>query len=236
MSHAAGCPSVNIDTERYMGWLNDNEWCIGVIYIIAGPLIALFGTAWFPYVVASLVAIFSIGIVTGVSLSMGWMTTTTGTIVVLCVALLVGILAGCLVRRNIWLMIGLVGLIAGFFSGALVFALISSLSGWEAIWGYWVVSCVMAAIGCVASCYLGKSMVLISTALTGSYLFMRSWTLFFPGHYPSEAELANNYSDLELDSIFWVFIGVWTVTFIGSAIFQCKHGVTHDDLDDYQKN
>ena len=235
MKHKAGCPTVSIDTERYMGWLNDNEWAIGVIYIIAGPLIALFGTAWFPYVVSSLIAIFAIGCVTGLSLAFGWMTSTVGTIVTLVVALIVGVICGILVRRNIWLMIGLVGMIAGFFSGSIVFALISSMSGWEASWGYWVVSAVMAAVGCTLACYMGKSVVLISTALTGSYLFMRSWTLFFPGNYPSEAELANDYSSLELGGIFWVFIGVWVLSFVMSAIFQCKHNKTHEDLDGYQK-
>ena len=233
MKHKAGCPTVTLDTERYMGWLNDNEWAIGIIYVIAGPLIALFGTAWFPYVVSSLIAIFTIGTVVGISLACGLMTSTTGTVITCVVALLVGILAGVLVRKNIWLMIGLVGMIAGFFSGSIVFALISSMSGWEATWGYWVVAAVMAAVGCTLACYMGKSVVLISTALTGSYLFMRSWTMFFPGNYPSESELANDYSSLELGAIFWVFIGVWVVTFVMSAIFQCKHNKTHEDLDDY---
>ena len=41
--------------------------------MIAGPIIALFGTAWFPYVVASLVAIFVMGTITMLSLAFGWM-------------------------------------------------------------------------------------------------------------------------------------------------------------------
>ena len=138
---------------------------------------------------ATLVAVFVMGAIIAACLALGWMATSTGTIVTLIVAPIVGIIAGIIIRRNVWLMIGLLGLVAGFFSGALVFALISTSSGWNAVWGYWVISIIMAALGCWAACYFGKTVVLLATSLVGSYLFMRSWTLFFPGHWPSEAEL-----------------------------------------------
>ena len=231
----AGCATLNVDVDAYMGWLYDNEWVIGLIYVVAGPVIALFGLQWFPYVAASLIAIFVIGIVTSLSLAFGWMTSTVGTITVLVVALLLGVLAGMLVRRNIWIMIGLLGLVAGFFSGSLVYALIFGISGWKSVWGFWVISVVMAAVGCVASCYLGKALVLLSTSMVGSYMFMRAWTLFFPGNYPSEAELIDETSELDLNAIFWVFIGVFVLSFIGSAIFQTKRNITHEDLDKYER-
>ena len=140
-----------------------------------------------------------------------------------------------LVRRNIWIMIGLLGLVAGFFSGSLVFALVAGMSGWKAVWGFWVISVLMACVGCVAACYLGKSVVLLSTSLVGSYLFMRAWTLFFPGHYPSESQLIDETSTLEFDAIFWVFVAVFGVCFAGSVVFQCKYDETDEDLDSYEK-
>jgi len=152
-------------------------------------------------------------------------------------AIIVGVLVGMLVRRHVWIMVGLLGLIGGFFSGALVFALIAGMSGWTAAWGYWVISILLAVGGCVAACYLGKTIVIGSTALVGSYLFMRAWTLFFPGHYPSETQLMNDPESLEFDAIFWVFVSIFIVTFIGTAVFQCKRDETHEDLndDDYGK-
>ena len=221
LKHDAGCPTINVDIDQYVDWLSDNQWCIGIIYLVAGPLIALFGTAWFPYVAASLVAIFIIGIVTSFSLAMGWMATTGGTIGVLCSALVLGILAGCLIRRKIWIMVGLLGLVAGFFSGSLVYALVYGMSGWDAVWGFWLIASICGIAGLVAACYLGKSVVLLSTSMVGSYLFMRSWTLFFPGHYPSEAELIDG-SGLEPDAAFWGFISIFVVSFILSGVFQCK--------------
>ena len=187
--------------------------------------------AWFPYVTASIVAIFVIGTICSLSLAFGLMTSTTAGIIIFVVALIVGILVGILIRRKIWLMVGLLGLVAGFFSGSLVFALIGGMSGWKAAWGYWVVSVGMAALGCLAACYMGKAVVLVSTSLVGSYMFMRSWTLFFPGHYPSEQEIMDEGSSLEFDTTFWIFIGVFIVSFIGSIIFQKHRDVTHEDLD-----
>jgi hypothetical protein len=215
-----------------MGWLQDNEWAVGIIYLVSGPLIALFGASWFPYIVASLVAIFLIGIVCGISLACGWMVSTGGTIATCSVALVLGIVAGCIVRRNIKLMLGLLGMIAGFFSGSLLFALISSMSGWNAVWGFWVISCILAIIGCIAAVYFGMPVVMLSTSLVGSYLFMRSWTLFFPGNYPSESELIDSKGeDLDMGPIFWVFIGVFAVSFAFSLTYQCKYAKNHEELE-----
>jgi hypothetical protein len=254
-SHAAGCPqaaaitetindgldSISEATESSLGWLYENEWAIGIIYIIAGPLIALFGASWFPYIVASLVSLFILTLVCGLSLAFGWMASTGGSIATIAVALLLAIGMGCLVRRKIRWMLGLLGLIAGFFGGSLIFALISGMSGWNAVWGFYLISCVLAIIGCILAIKIGMPLVMISTALVGSYLFMRSWTLFFPGNYPSEAELISSKGEdaLDMSGVFWVFIGVFAVAFAGSLTFQCKFAKPHqelvDDDDDFQK-
>ncbi len=41
LSHAAGCPYLDASDE--IAWIMDNMWVIGIVYIIAGPIIALFG-------------------------------------------------------------------------------------------------------------------------------------------------------------------------------------------------
>ncbi len=177
------------------------------------------------------------GITVSLCFAFGWMANSTGTIIVLVVAVILGVVAGILIRRNIWIMVSLLGLVGGFFFGSLVFAIIFSFTGWSAVWGFWVISCAMAAIGCVLSCYLGKTVVLLGTSLVGSYLFMRSWTLFFPGNYPSEAEIISGEFELSSAGIFWTFIGVFAISFIVSVIFQVKrsHHI-HVDLDDYKKD
>ena len=176
------------------GWLDENPWCIGIIYVVFGPLIAFFGAKWFPYITATLSALFVTSFIYLVCDSAGWLESTGAQIGTLCGALVAGIIVGCVVRRNFKFMLGLLGLVAGFFGGSLVFALISGMTGgeWNAVWGYWVISVACAVIGCVLAIYLGMPVVMLSTALVGSYLFMRSWTLFFPGNYPSEQELIDS--------------------------------------------
>ena len=220
MEHDSGCPTIGLDTEAASDWLSENMWVIGILYLIAGPFIALLGTAWFPYVCATLISIFVIIIITSFSLSMNWMATTAGTVVVMCIALLLGVIAGMLVRRKIWVMVSLLGLVAGFFIGSFIYALIIEISGWEEIWAFWFISCTMAIIGLLLSMKLGKSVVMTGTSLVGSYMFMRSWTLFFPGHYPSEDELvSDDFDELETDNIFWVFVAMFLSCFLISLVF-----------------
>lgn len=231
--HKDGCPDVNIDVEQYMGWLAENEWVVGIIYLCLGTLLMVFGLQWFPYVTAGLIAIFIMGLTVSMGYAFGWMDTTGPMIAVLAVGTVLGVLAGCLIRRKIWIMVALLGLVSGFFSGALVFALISSASGWSAAWGWWVISVVMAIVGGVMAYWIGKSFVLFATSFVGAYLFTRSWTLFFPGHWPTESEIMAG--NVDTDAIFWVFFGVLIVSFIGSVCVQKKRNCVHDDLDNFDK-
>lgn len=112
-----------------MGWLYENTWCIGIIYLVFGPLIALFGGKWFSYIVATLVALFTITFSCNIALTAGWMVSVGGSISTICVSTVLGVLAGCLVRRNFTVMLTLMGLVAGFFGGTFCFALISGMTG-----------------------------------------------------------------------------------------------------------
>ena len=218
------------------GWLQENLWVVGIIYVIFGPLIAFFGAKWFPYIIATLVGLFTISFLYLVADSAGWLVSTGASIGVLCGAIALGILAACLVRRNFKVMLALLGLVAGFFGGSLLFALISGMTGgeWNAVWGFWVFSCVCAVAGCIAAIYLGMPLVMVSTALVGSYLFMRAWTLFFPGNYPSEQELIDSKGQdaIEMGGLFWMYIGIFIVTFIISVTYQCKYAEQHHELKD----
>jgi len=170
------------------------------------------------------------------SLTFGWMANTTGTVVVLVVAVILGVVAGCLIRMKIRIMIALLGLVGGFFAGCLLYAIIFSFSSWNAVWGYWVISCFMASIGCVLSCYFGNMTIQFITAFVGSYLFMRSWTMFFPGNYPSEAEIIGGEFELESVGIFWTYFTVLALSFLGSVVFQLKrtHHI-HPELENYKE-
>ena len=112
-----------------MSWLYDNQWCVGIIYLVFGPMIAFFGGKWFPYIVSTLVGLCCCTFLCSISLSLGWMATTGGTVGTILIAIVVGTCSGFLVSRHFEVMFGLLGLIGGFFSGSVTFALISGLSG-----------------------------------------------------------------------------------------------------------
>ena len=57
-AHEAGCPvdkdfdfvvdQVTEVADAGLGWLNENNWALGVVYLVTGPMVALFGAHWFP--------------------------------------------------------------------------------------------------------------------------------------------------------------------------------------------
>ena len=147
--------------EESMGWLYDNTWVIGIIYVVFGPLIAFWGSKLFPYITSTLVGFFTVTILCSISLNAGWMVTMGGSIATICVAVVLGVIAACIVVRYTWLMISLLGMVAGFFAGSFLFALISGMTGgsFNAVWGYWFLACASAVIGLVLAFYFGMPLV-----------------------------------------------------------------------------
>ena len=221
IKHQEGCADIKVDIEKAMGWLEENEWALGVIYLVIGPIIALFGLRFFPLLTSGITGLFIMIITIYVAMAAGWMASTGGCIAVIVVAVNLGIVAGCIVKRYIWLLVGMIGLVAGFFAGSMIYAIIYGTTGWDKIWSYWLIAISLAVIGTWASCTMGKSVVLISTSLIGSYFFTQAWALFFPGHFPTESDIVDQDGDmnLEIDPVFWVFIGVFLSCFVFSLFF-----------------
>ena len=195
----------------------------------------IFGLIWFPYVTASLVSIFFMVLVISMAYAFGWMNELWSTLLIILLGLPISVLIGIVVRKSIWLMICLLGIVCGFFGGTFLFAFISYLSGWEAEWGYWVISCLVASIGGVLAFYLGKTFVIYATGLSGAYLFTRAWTMYFPGHWPETAAfLEGDAQGMQTDGVFWAFIAVLVVCSVSSVILQIKMDAAHEELDSYK--
>lgn len=207
--------------------------------MIFGPIIAFFGAKWFPWITSTLVGLFVISLLTSLSLSAGWMATMVGSIVTIVIAVILGVIAAIIVVRHTWIMLGLLGVVAGFFGGSFLFALIAGMTGgsWNAVWGFWVIASVCALIGAVLTIKLGLPIVMVCTSVVGSYLFMRSWTLFFPGSYPSEQSLIDSKGQdaLDMDAMFWVYVAIFAVTTLISLTYQCKYAEEHYSLRDHYK-
>ena len=183
-----------VTESTIVGWLYENQWVIGILFAIVGPLLAFLGTKWFFFLMTALGAIVTMELVIGVSLACGGMDGKTGSILTCCIALVLGLLSVCLLMRSQKLMLGILGFACGFYSGVFLFSIICWCTGgkWNAVWGYYLFAGIFGVTGAIRGIQRGKLIVMIFSSIVGSYLTMRALTLFFPGNYPSEVELIHS--------------------------------------------
>jgi len=117
-------------------FIADHPAVLGVLFLIMGPIIALFGKRWFPNVVASIVFIFvSCGFMIMFS-ALECMETTPGLAGSIAGSLVLGILFAWFAKAHIWAAIGLLGLIGGWFLGEMIYLCILGVSDWQNLPGY----------------------------------------------------------------------------------------------------
>jgi len=134
-----------------LDWFYNNQWVIGIVFVILGPLIAFFGTKWWFIAMPLLCAVFTMELICGVSLALGGMDEMIGTIVTLCLAVIPGVLFGCLLSRRQPIMLGILGFSCGFYSGVFLFAIICWCTGgkWNAVWGYYMIAVIFGIVGAI---------------------------------------------------------------------------------------
>lgn len=196
-------------------------WLIGIIYLILGPTIALFGQARIAEISAilSFIFVFSVGLT--FCMGLGWCSSPGGAIGVFFLLLTFGILAAVLLRNEKWLRNSIIGVVGGFFVGAFLFSIIATSSGWEEEWGYWFLTFICAVIGWTITCQYKDGSVIVLTSIIGSYLFMRAWTCFFPEVYPNESKIVSGKREdnFEMTGVFWVFVLLFAACIVLSIIF-----------------
>ena len=220
VAHAAGCPL--IDTLGFARFNEENPWVMGLVMLIGGPLVALFGLKWFPYVSAGIGSVIAfMGTMVLVSV-FGWMETTVGLVLCLILAVALGVLCGWIMYKTVRIAVGILGAIGGYFLGTLIYTFLLAAFDWSALWAMITFSVIFAILGGLASFKWAKTVVLTCTSGIGSYAFMRGLSSFFGG-YPSEAILMQNLkegTDTELTWAFWVYFAIFIAATIGSIWFQ----------------
>ena len=85
------------------------------------------------------VLIFTIKLICGVSLALGGMDDKIGTIVTLCLDVILGMLFGCFLSLNQPIMIDILSFSCSFYSRVFLFVIICWCTGgkWNAVWGYY---------------------------------------------------------------------------------------------------
>ena len=142
-------------------------------------------------------------------------------------SILGGALAAFLVRKNLWICVGLAGILAGCSLGALTFAIAASAAGnatIQSLTAFYIWCGIFAFLGGLVCFKAGSQVVVYGTSLLGAYVFMHGWFLIFGG-FPDEAELIPRLQSREpvkLKGEFAVYLGVFVLAFAISAFIQSK--------------
>ena len=98
--------------------MHDYPWLFGIIMIVGGPICAFFGRRFFPWVISGIVAVTLLLGTLIVCSVLGFMETTIGLGVSIGVAAILAVLSVWLVFKTVWIAVGILGLIGGFFIGS----------------------------------------------------------------------------------------------------------------------
>ena len=181
------------------------------------------GKRWFPYVVGTIGAVTTVSTIVIFGAMHGAAGKTSSLILLLACALCAGILVGVLLRKAIWIGVGLVGMVAGFALGSFIYGVILAATGWQSYWGAVLICVFGALLGGVLTFTLGKQIVILATSMVGSYLFTRGLTLVFYDDYPSEAEMFHKLSNgqtVEVTWRFWLYVAIFFSVFAFAAHWQ----------------
>jgi len=237
MEHASACPTVSF--TGVVKFLDENVWLSGTILVVFGAIMAMFGRAFFRWIMAVFATLAGFMVAMYFFSLFGWLVET-WVIVVLCiVALSAGLAAGAAIYYFIPVAMVLLGLAAGLFMGAVIFSLVVGISGYDELWLMITLCIVLSLVSGWISWKFKLGYLSFATAFVGGYLFMRGFT-FWCGGYPSEMEMIQIVSDggaLEFTWAFWVYIGVFIASSLFGYIWQIRFYKNSDsDLDDYYGN
>ena len=212
------------ENPSIMTMIKDNAKTAGLlILLLTGPVVALFGKKLFPWVSAIVGALIVIPLVIFLCSGTGWLDTTGGFWGVVIGALLLGVLAGVILKKSAWIGIGLIGTYAGYLCGFVLYGLVLYLTGWHSKTAAWWFGATGAVAGGIVSFKYGRQLIIIGTAFVGSYMWTRGFSLIFDSEYPNEAELfraLGNDEEVNLDWHFPVYIGLFVISTIACAAFQ----------------
>jgi len=185
---------VNEATASAMaGWsavMNSYPWILGIVFILAGLVIALQGYKLFKWIATGLIAGGSALFVIVFFTSLGWMDATVGTVLTCLTALLVGAVCGYIVYRYEKVQDLALGIVGGYFLGFMIYS-ICLAAGWNSVWGMLVLTILGAIAGAVFAFKFPDFVVVECSSAIGSYMFMRGWSFCFGG-YPSESVIINS--------------------------------------------
>ena len=211
------------ENPSIMTLIKDNAKNAGLLFLlITGPLVALFGKKLFPWVSAIVGTLIVIPLVIFLCSGTGWLDSTGGFWGVVIGALLLGLLTGFILHRSVWIGIGLIGTYAGYLCGFMLYGLLLYATGWRSKSAAWVFGAFGAVAGGAITFKYGKQIIIVGTALVGSYMWTRGFSLIFDSEYPNEVELMRALGSEEEVNLDWhvaVYIALFVISTIACSAF-----------------
>lgn len=192
-AHKAGCPF--IEATSFVRFISDNPWALGAILIVFGSIVTFFGGKFFLYILPTIVggvaflAIMLFASIMGLLVALDKGKDSSAGEITACVmsfvvaAALSGFL-GYFISKIQRLGIALVGSVAGFFIGFLLYTFVFSM--WLKHVALLVSLCAIFAIalGLLAYKY-DRYLIIYLTGFIGAYAFIRGISMF-AGGFPNE--------------------------------------------------
>lgn len=230
-SHSAGCPAGQV--MNFSSFMTKYPWALGLIMILLGPVVGLFGRRFFPWVISGIVAMTLLLAGLIITSILGFMDTTVGLAISVAVSIILGGLAGLLVMKTVWIAVGVLGLVGGFFIGSMIYSIFLAISGFGTWWAALLFSFIGAIIGGFLSFRFSKQVVLVMTSVIGAYAFMRGLS-YFIGGYPSEVVIIEALKNAQpipgLTQTFWIYLALFVTGTIGCMIYQTRNAQVHSML------
>ena len=109
---------------------------------------------------------------------------------------------------------------SGFFLGIAVAELLFSWADSE------ILALVIAILGAASMAFLSirhyDNIVIVATSLLGSYCFVRGFSLFLPGTFPSETSILDEIKNGSIQYTFYIYVAVCLLLSALGSVYQRK--------------
>lgn len=224
--HNAGCATV--EASGMVSYLQSNPWLMGLLFLAVGGVTCFMGAKIFDEVLAALGGLIVFVFVSIVSSSLGGFDSTVLTIFSLIFALGAAGGAGWVLYNTLAFQFMVLGGIAGFFAGFMLYALVIAQFIVQSAILLWITLIASAVAGGYLTVKKAEHLVMHITAAVGAYMIARGLSYFFGG-FPDEAE---TFSKLQTGTFSFPFTSyLYLALIVGLTVGGSKF----QDWMDYEK-
>lgn len=239
ISHKRGCPIFS--ATSWVRFLTSHPWIMGTLCIAMGLIVAFYGRAVFPWVVAIIGGFVAFSMVMLLCSVLGMLQSIEGggrgnaalTVVSFVISIAAGLALAYFLFRALTLGAAFLAAIGGFFIGFTLYNLVLE-------WSNSLMLLIILTFGlAILMAYLAvkffDEIVVFGTALIGSYVFVRGISVF-AGHYPNEimmfSQLKNDIKP-DFDGYFYLYLAIIVVVFILGTIVQWRYVPIHKRVEEH---